>query len=305
MVLQILVRYCYRLRSKGERMMKKVKKTLFASLGMIAVLNISGCGSSSSNTTDQTETTQVETIADNAIPVIPVETPPVDNTPKYTPAGWYMKTSVSAKDPSTSTVYAHKTAGIFGELKESSDDKDRHDIPGYGSAILQVVFVQTTWGSDNGDYFSDYRANSDDTRKVWTFQVKNEKDVHLENADITIMLEGVYDVSSLEEEGRIRYKETLSSDNSKKDAIKLVDVDNQQAYSYEDLQHIQLNMDGKNIRTFRWVLGDVESEDYAPLNPVASKRATTISKTVSQNPSTGFVFEEKPSVEEVFNPSQR
>ena len=78
-----------------------------------------------------------------------------------------MKTNVSATDPATSIVYSHKTAGVFGELDGSVEGKDRHDIPGFGSAIFQVVFVQTTWGNENGNYFSDYRANSrDDEKKV-------------------------------------------------------------------------------------------------------------------------------------------
>jgi len=45
----------------------------------------------------------------------------------------------------------------------------------------------------------------------------------------------------------------------------LVDVDNQIVYNYEELKTAQLNMDGLHTRTFRWVLGEVSQEDYAPL----------------------------------------
>ena len=251
--------------------MKMMMKKALVSLGVLTALSMSGCSSSDGNSTSQ-----------------------IESAPQYAPAGWYMKTSVSATDPATSTVYSHKTAGVFGELDGSVEGKDRHDIPGYGSAIFQVVFVQTTWGSANGDYFSDYRTfSSDHDKQVWTFQVKNEQSVHLEDANITIMLDGVYDVLSLEEDGRIKYKEELSSDNSKKEAIKLVDVDTQIVYTYAELQNAQLNMDGLNIRTFRWVMGDVDGSDTAAL-------ASSTNRSAARSSATGFVFKEDPAVEEMF-----
>jgi len=70
-------------------------------------------------------------------------------------AGWYGKTQISAT-ASDGSVYTHNTAGIFGELIESSDAKDKHDIKSYGPSLLQIVFPQTEWDVDNGYYFSDY-----------------------------------------------------------------------------------------------------------------------------------------------------
>lgn len=184
---------------------------------------------------------------------------------------WYMKT-VAKATADDATEYVHNTAGIFGELKESQDTKDRHDIAGFGTAILQVVFPHTEWEEDNGDYFSDYRALTDEeSKKVWTFQVKNQRDVDLADAPLQLLLYGPYDVTPTEENGHVTYEEALSKDTSKKTSITLIDVDNQVEYSYEELKTLQLNMDGLHTRTFKWVLGTVTQEDYAPLTTVAAK----------------------------------
>ena len=91
------------------------------------------------------------------------------------------------------------------------------------------------------------------------------------------------------------YKENLSTDNSKKEAIKLVDVDNQITYTYTELQNVQLKMDGLRIRTFRWVIGDVDDSDYAVLSMSSSRSS-------ARNGSVGMVLKETPTVEEVFGP---
>ena len=192
---------------------------------------------------------------------------------------WYMKTVAKATADDT-TEYVHNTAGIFGELKESLNGKDRHDISGYGTGILQVVFPHTEWEEDNGDYFSDYRTfTAGDGKKVWTFQIKNQRDVDLSHAPLQLLLYGPYDVSSTDENGRVTYEETLSNDTSKKTSITLIDVDNQIAYSYEELKTLQLNMDGLHTRTFRWVLGTVEHDDYAPLTTSVAAKSMSLKST--------------------------
>ena len=230
-------------------------------IGFTALL-LQGCNSNTGNS-----------IADNPVTENPVaEVPATEDTVSKTSQAWYMKTVVKAT-ADDNTEYVHNTAGIFGELKESEDGKDRHDIAGFGSAILQVVFPQTEWEANNGDYFSDYHAlSAEDSKRVWTFQVKNQRDVDLKDAPLQLLLCGPYDVTSIEENGRVTYEEALSKDTSKKTSITLIDVDNQMAYSYEELKTLQLNMDGLHTRTFRWVIGTAEQADYAPLTtPLAAK----------------------------------
>jgi hypothetical protein len=195
-------------------------------------------------------------------------------TPK---SGWYMRTVVSATLPD-GTTYSHKSAGVFGELDESDNRRDPHDIESYGKAVLQTTFVNNQIHVSR-EYFSDYRKYSErGAKQVWTFLVKNDLAPDLSHADLKISVEDVHDV--FKKPGEQFYSETLSSDQSKRDALTLVDVDNHKVYSYEELKDLTLNMDGKRVRTFRWVLnGSVTSDDMEPVKVI------DVMKTGSSNAS--------------------
>ena len=178
--------------------------------------------------------------------------------------GWYGKTVVSATS-NDGKVYTHGTAGIFGKLIESSDLKDKHDIKSYGPSTLQIVFPQTEWDEDNGYYFSDYRYfdENGEEKSVWTFQIRNDvTSPDLKNAPITIKLDGIYDVNFKEIDGKIVYEESGQQNTTIYQNLSLVDVDNGMSYTLEELAEATLNMDGLTVRTFRWVLGTVDSGDY-------------------------------------------
>ena len=185
--------------------------------------------------------------------------------PKY--AGWYMRTRVSAT-AEDGTVYEHNSAGVFGKLKQSKRKKDRHDIPSYGPATLQVVFPHYNWGEEySGDYWSDYRKykkSRKNKRAVWTFQIKNQKGVDLTNADIRIKLDDAIKVYYVKENGNVRYIEA-GTDKIMKEKFTLVDVDKHQTYSVDELQYADLTMDGNHTRTFRWVRGPVKKRDFRPV----------------------------------------
>lgn len=231
--------------------MKIFKQTILFSLTAALLLTITGCSSSDGNSTSSI------------------------GAPLYVPAGWFMKTGVTAT-AGDGTLYNHTTAGVFGELLQSSDGKDRNDVPGYGTAILQVVFTQTGWDEGNGDYFSDYRAwdETNVSKKSWTFQVKNQHTVNLANAPISITLDGAYNVSYTDDEnGGTYYKISPTPDNVKRASVTLVDVDNNTTYTSEQLTSASLFMDGLHTRTFRWVLGEVSAEDRQPLASPARSAA--------------------------------
>jgi hypothetical protein len=193
------------------------------------------------------------------------------NKNKEKDAGWYLRT-VATATTQDGQVYVHKTAGVFGKLKQSKNKKDRHDIAAYGEngAIFQVIFPQTKWAEeDNGNYFSDYRHYNKKKpykRTVWTFLVRNPKSVDLVDADLNIDLQGPYKVTFTKQNGSVHYKETLSKDMTKlMNKLTLIDVDNQREYSYDEIKEANLGMDGLHTRTFRWVVGTVKKRDFKPL----------------------------------------
>ena len=248
-----------------------MKTKLLLMISMVALGLTTGCDSSH---TDEQVAPPVEQ---------PGETQPCTPDEGTTPpaAGWYMRTIVQATTQNGKS-YIHKTAGVFGALESSSDGKDRHDIDCYGKAILQTVFIHPDWKNPDATYFADYRAYPSDEKQVWTFQVQNQKDVDLSNADFVLKIEGEYAV--YREDGGC-YHDVLSNDQTRRQRLTLVDVDRQERYSYAELQHTHFNMDGKHIRTFRWILGEVASED---MEPVAHKRAARISTGMPQT-----LFQEK------------
>jgi len=190
------------------------------------------------------------------------QAPQAQKIPGYRYLGWYMRTVATATLPD-GQAYIHRTAGVFGELKTSRFRKDRHDIPSLGTGILQVLFVPR-WEKKGQTYFSDYRrlaGKKTHIKRVWTFQVVNQKTVDLSDAELKISVEGPIDAY----EGPDGIVEKPSTRKRLLRRLRLVDVDNHRVYLAKRLKRITLSMDGKHTRTFRWVIGKVKKQDFKPL----------------------------------------
>lgn len=176
--------------------------------------------------------------------------------------GWYMRTVVTAT-LSDGRSYTDATAGVFGELKDSKYHRDRHDIPSMGKGILQVLFVPR-WEDEGTTYFSDYRRykrHHKHKERVWTFQVQNQQTVDLSDADLKIKIQG----PTAAFRGPNGITEQPAKNKTMFRRLKLVDVDNQKIYRAKELKNVTLSMDGKHVRTFRWVIGKVKDRDLKPL----------------------------------------
>jgi len=174
------------------------------------------------------------------------------------PVGWYMRVTVQSTDNNGKT-YLHNTAGVFGELDESIDGLDKHDVIGAGRAILQVRFVNSDF-NNTGQYFSDYRQynGSISSQRSWNVVVINsDKSVDLSNAPIKLDIQNLKNIFRENN----RYKEITSSSSDIRDSLHIIDLDNQTTYSYADLQNANLSMDDKHLRKFRIVLGEVTEND--------------------------------------------
>lgn len=256
------------------------KKILLSSLATAALISSGNSKADRTASLMRNSAIMVETEAYHAS-VANRQEPADGETKKQQLAGWYMRTGISAV-AGDGTVYNHNSAGIFGKLKQSQSGKDRHDIMSFGTAVLQVVFPQTDWDEDNGDYFSDYRhfnPTASGEKSAWTFQVNNQRDVDLTNASLTITLDGSYRVTYTKTAGHTSYTEAKNPNSEQKNLFTLIDVDNHQAYNYKELQSAPLNMDGLHTRTFRWVLGDVGAEDYEALASTPASRIAPFSRS--------------------------
>jgi hypothetical protein len=192
-------------------------------------------------------------------------------------AGWYMRTVVTATTPDGKT-YRHDSAGVFGELESSEERRDSHDIESYGSGVLQIKFVNLKIDIQK-EYFSDYRDYTpEDEKRVWAFYVKNEIGEDLSQADFTISVEPMRNIFKKSGESRY-YEGRAQNGEDKRNELILVDIDNQTTYSYAEAANHVFNMEGKKVRSFRWVLnGSVAEED--------KKKIRKIGKEISRQSST-------------------
>jgi len=200
--------------------------------------------------------------------------------------GWYLRTVAKAQ-LSNGQVFEHNTAGVMGELYDSIDEKDSHDIASYGKAVFQVRLINEDLGEDV-EYYSDYRKYEGVAKKeVWTFLIKNEYDTNLANASLKIDLEQMRNV--FKKRGDTFFIEKLATQDDRRSQMVLIDVDNQKTYSYSELATANLGMDGKHTRTFRWVLGDIDQDDMAA--PNEANTAGRIKATILEDKASSSDFQ--------------
>ena len=249
--------------------MKTTNKILLSGVTALALLVMSGCDAN--DVKNNLENPKVDNPGTDGDVV--VQPKPVNS---YKRAGWYGKTKVSLDH--NGKIYTHETAGVFGELVQSSEGQDQHDIPVFGTGTFQIVFPHDDWADANGDYFSNYKAY-DDAKKSWTFQLKA---AGVSNDPITINLDELHDVKYKEENGRVVYKESSENNQSRRAELTLVDVDNSTAYTLEELQTTDLKMDNKKTRTFKWVVGPVDASDYEAAIITSQSSARSASRVAPQ-----------------------
>ncbi len=67
-------------------------------------------------------------------------------------------------------------SNVLGQSQNSHAQKDTHDLPEkapFGDTYLSVVFPKNDWGTESGDYNSDFRALTEE-QPSWEFSVKSD-----------------------------------------------------------------------------------------------------------------------------------
>ena len=86
---------------------------------------------------------------------------------------WYVRLIAEAPQE-----HLEDHGNVLGMLNASADVFDRHDLkelPPFAAPYLTIVFLKHDWGSQNGEYASDYRKlRGPEYDTEWPFMVKSD-----------------------------------------------------------------------------------------------------------------------------------
>ncbi len=190
------------------------------------------------------------------------------------PSNWYIR--LIAEDINRA-IKVENTQ--LGELEESNAVQ-KHTLKAlspFGSNYLDIVFVDPD-GIESGAYKTNFHTYQEDMENRWRFTVKTD-DV---NAQILLTWRGLYVLTPyIDNQGRIRYRESLSLTNPLYRQMKLVDISSGQelaAVADGKVKTYIFNMDGQNERTFSWVLQTEDVNIPVVTNKLSAPRAKMIKK---------------------------
>ena len=171
----------------------------------------------------------------------------VQAAPSQRGAEWYLRLIVQS--PSGDL---RDSNNVLGQLFDSVDGYDSHDLrelAPFAAPYLTIVFPHVDWVGHEDNYTSDYHAVKWQETDQWVFQVKSDDpwlDVDLYWGNVRVLQQG--DVTSEE-----LLEKMFLEDLDTGELIKIVE-DGVSVMSY------LFNMDGKTIRTFRWILKGKEDK---------------------------------------------
>ena len=67
---------------------------------------------------------------------------------------------------------------VLGQLADSVKGLDSHDLPelaAFSAPYLSIVFPQDNWGSESGDYTSDFHSLNKKAKDSWYFEVASSE----------------------------------------------------------------------------------------------------------------------------------
>ncbi len=165
---------------------------------------------------------------------------------------WYLRLTVEVPSQNMKD-----RGNVLGHLYDSKITKDSHDLiemAPFGDNYLTIVFPHPEWGEDAGDYTSDYHHPDAYNADEWTFEVRSSA----VNSDVKLYWEGLYVLSTSSDGKKLKKKEELVintllqrmwlEDAATGKRIEAVVDNNMQSYTF--------NMNGSNVRTFRWGIGN-------------------------------------------------
>lgn len=261
------------------------KKRIFMYFAVALIL--SGCNSDIQSAADESastetiinppnmgDTDQNNSSSENDLISNEVERLTKESVVESKPSNWYIR--LIAEDINRA-IKVENTQ--LGELEESNAVQ-KHTLKAlspFGSNYLDIVFVDPD-GIESGAYKTNFHTYQEDMENRWRFTVKTD-DV---NAQILLTWRGLYVLTPyIDNQGRIRYRESLSLTNPLYRQMKLVDISSGQelaAVADGKVKTYIFNMDGQNERTFSWVLQTEDVNIPVVTNKLSAPRAKMIKK---------------------------
>lgn len=202
---------------------------------------------------------------------------------------WYLR--LIAESPSEGL---RDRGNVLGQLQDSVAGYDSHDLielAPFSTPYLTIVFPHDDWDDQSGNYSSNYHEAFDYyAEDQWIFQVKSDnpyRDINL-YWDGVNLLEGIWS----QDTGKRTFSKSKQADGGALlQRMWLEDMDTGERIEAvtEDpftgaisRQSHQFNMNGLNIRTFRWVLDSHNGK--APKPPKVPKVKTSKKATEFKTP---------------------
>ncbi|WP_415407101.1 hypothetical protein ACLHDG_00840 [Sulfurovum sp. CS9] len=187
---------------------------------------------------------------------------------------WYMR--LIAEVPSEQM---RDRGNVLGQLYDSSAGKDSHDLielAPFGEIYLTIVFPHPEWGDDAGDYSSDYHHPDAYNEDEWIFQVKTSAT----NSDVTLRWEGLNVVSTSWGGKKPKKKEELVIDSFLERMWVEDTATGEKMPVVVDgkLQTYTFNMNGSNVREFRWGIGTYTK--HVPSAVIETKKPVELIESV-------------------------
>lgn len=193
---------------------------------------------------------------------------------------WYLR--LIAESPSEGL---RDRGNVLGQLQDSVEAFDSHDLielDPFSTPYLTIVFPHDDWGDKSGNYSSNYHEAIDYyAEDQWVFQVKSDNPYR----DINLYWNGLYLLEGIwsQDTGKRTFSKSKQADGGALlQRMWLEDMDTGERVEavIEDpitgaisKQSHQFNMNGLNIRTFRWVLDSHNGK--APKAPKVPKVKTS------------------------------
>lgn len=170
---------------------------------------------------------------------------------------WYLRLTVVSPDDDS----LRDRGNVLGQLDDSVLGYDRHDLielNPFASPYLTLVFPHDDW-LDAGNYSSDYHATDAEASDQWDFQVHSDNS----NRNITLYWDNLKLVERKDDaasKGKGRNKsQQMDSEEELVERMWLEDtLTGERVYAVDSgqLQSYSFNMEGENVRSFRWVMED-------------------------------------------------